>query len=223
MNRKHATTLAAPLVGMCALLAAPLVAADGLAMTGKASTLGLGLELSGPRDHFNARAGVNYFDYSYSDEYENIDYDLDLELRSVAAFLDWHPAGGSFRLTSGMLFNQNELAAEAKPDGSYDIGGTQYPAALVGDLTGDIGFDDYAPYLGLGWATDNASDGGFGMSVDLGVAYQGSPDVELAASGPISADPGFQADLEAEQQALADDLEDYKYYPVVAVGFSYRF
>lgn len=213
-----------PVIGIAALLTAPLTQADGLAMSGKAGTLGLGVEVSGgPGAHFNARVGANYFDYDYSDEYENIDYDMELDLRSVAAMLDWHPAGGSFRLTGGMLFNQNEIHAEAKPEGSYEIGGTDYPAALVGDLTGDIGFDDYAPYVGLGWASGNGGDGGFGMSLDLGVAYQGSPDVALAASGPIAADPGFQSDLAAEQQALADDLEDYKYYPVVAVGFNYRF
>ena len=219
MNRTLVSALA-----LTALLGAPQVGADGLVATAKAGTLGLGLEVSGgPGDYFKARAGVNYFNYDFSDEYENIDYDMELELRSVAGLLDWHPAGGSFRLTSGMLFNENELAADAKPDRTYEIGGTEYPAALVGDLTGDIHFDAYAPYVGLGWATDNGSDGGFGLSVDLGVAYQGSPDVELAASGPIAADPGFQANLAAEQKALADDLEDYKYYPVVAVGFNYRF
>ena len=213
-----------PALAMTALLGAPQVGADGLAVTAKAGTLGLGLELSGgPSDYFNARAGINYFDYDYSDEYENIEYDMELELRSVAGLLDIHPAGGGFRLTGGMLFNENELAAKAKPDDTFEIGGTEYPAALVGDLTGQIDFDDFAPYVGLGWASDNGGDGGFGMSVDLGVAYQGSPDVALAASGPISSDPMFQEDLEAERQALADDLEDYKYYPVVAVGFNYRF
>jgi hypothetical protein len=219
MIRKLSTLFA-----ITAVLASSPAQSDGLAATLKAGTLGLGLELSGgPGNYVNARAGVNYFDYDYSDEYESIDYNLELELRSIAALLDWHPVGGSFRLTSGMLFNQNELAAVAKPSEFYDIDGTEYPAALVGDLKGDIGFDDYAPYVGLGWATDNGGDGGFGMSVDLGVAYQGSPDVRLTASGPLAGDPVFQADLEAERQALADDLEDYKYYPVVALGFNYRF
>ncbi len=212
------------LLAITTVLASSPALSDGLAATLKAGTLGVGLELSGgPGKYVNARAGVNYFDYDYSDEYESIDYSLQLELRSVAALLDWHPVGGSFRLTSGMLFNQNELAADAKPSDFYEIDGTRYPAALVGDLSGDIGFDDYAPYVGLGWATDNGGDGGFGMSVDLGVAYQGSPEVRLTASGPIAGDPVFQADLEAERQALADDLEDYKYYPVVALGFNYRF
>jgi len=214
----------APVISVAVLLAAPSVQADGLAVTAKAGTLGLGVELSGgASNQFNARLGANYFDYDFSEEYEGIDYDMELELRSVAALLDWHPAGGSFRFTGGMLFNKNELAADAKPDGSYEIGGTEYPAALVGDLTGDVDFDIHAPYVGFGWATDNGGDGGLGMSLDLGVAYQGSPDVVLAASGPISADPGFQADLYQEQQALADDLDEYKYYPVVAVGFNYRF
>jgi hypothetical protein len=213
------------LVALTAALAAPLVAAaEGLTATAKAGTLGLGLELSGgPGRYLIARGGVNYFDYDFSHDYENIDYDLEFELRSVAALLDWHPAGGSFRMTSGMLFNRNELAADAKPEDFYDIDGTMYPAELVGDLSANVGFDDYAPYVGLGWATNNGIDGGFGLSVDLGVAYQGSPEVQLTASGPLAADPGFQADLDAERRALADDLDEYEYYPVVALGFNYRF
>lgn len=214
----------APALALGIALAAPAVQADGLAATVKAGTLGLGVELSGgPGRHLNGRAGVNYFDYDFSHDYENIDYDVDLELRSVAALLDWHPAGGGFRLTGGMLFNRNELNTRAKPADFYEIDGTQYPAALVGDLTGQAEFDDFGPYVGLGWATDNGGDGGFGLSVDLGVAYQGSASVDLAATGPLAADPEFQARLDAERAGIQDDLDDYRYYPVVALGFNYRF
>lgn len=212
----------APVISVAILLAAPSAQAEGLAVIVDAGTLGV--EFSGKTsNHFNSRADADYFGYDFSDELKGIDRDLKLEPRAVASILDWHPAGGSLQFSGGMLFNQNELAADAKPDESPEIDGIEYPAALVGELTGDVDFDIYAPYVGLGWATDSGSDGGLGMSLDLGVAYQGRSDVTFAASGPLSADPGLQADRIRDQRVPADDLDDYKYYPVVAVGFNYRF
>ena len=64
MNRTLVSALA-----LTALLGAPQVGAEGLAVTAKAGTLGLGLEFSGGfNSYLNARAGINYFDYDFSEE-----------------------------------------------------------------------------------------------------------------------------------------------------------
>ena len=39
----------------------------------------------------------------------------------------------------------------------------------------------------------------------------------------LASDPLFQQQLATEAQALEDDLEEFKYYPVVAVGLTYKF
>ena len=66
----------APALALGIALAAPAAQADGLAATVKAGTLGLGVEFSGgPGRHVNGRAGINYFNYDFSHDYENIDYD----------------------------------------------------------------------------------------------------------------------------------------------------
>jgi hypothetical protein len=93
----------------------------------------------------------------------------------------------------------------------------------VGALSGKVDFDDIAPYVGIGWDTTFGKDNCFGLVFELGVLYQGSPDVNLVSSGPIASDPTFQAELAKETAALQDDLDEYKFYPVVAVGLSYRF
>jgi hypothetical protein len=59
----------------------------------------------------------------------------------------------------------------------------------------------------------------------LGAFYQGSPKVGLKATfvNPALVPPTFAADLEAERQKTEDDLKNYKVYPVLAFGVSYRF
>ena len=53
--------------------------------------------------------------------------------------------------------------------------------------------------------------------------FQGSPTANLSATGPIASDPGFQADLAKEENNLQDDLDNFEYYPVISIGFNYRF
>jgi hypothetical protein len=39
----------------------------------------------------------------------------------------------------------------------------------------------------------------------------------------LGLDPNFQDALEAERQALEDDLSDFKAWPVISLGFVYKF
>jgi len=106
---------------------------------------------------------------------------------------------------------------------TYDINGVSYSAAQVGNLRGNVDFNSIAPYLGIGWGNPFGSGGNWSFSCDLGVVFQGSPNVSLAADGQFADDPAFQANLEAERRDLEDELDSYKYYPVVSLGVTYRF
>jgi len=190
----------------------------------KASTLGLGLEVERSfSDLISGRIGVNYFTYDYSGTEDDIEYDFDLNLMSLSALLDWHPFKGSFRISVGAIYNGNELDAKAKTSGTYDIGDSTYTGAQLGTLKGKIDFDDIAPYLGLGWDTSFGKNKAFGFLFELGVIYQGSPKVDLSADGPIASDQTFQNELAKEENNLQSDLDDFKVYPVIAIGLSYRF
>jgi hypothetical protein len=75
----------------------------------------------------------------------------------------------------------------------------------------------------------------FGLSFEVGVVYQGSPraNLNLAGSaclaGPASGcastatDSNLQASLLSEQTKLNNELTPYRFYPVVSLGFSYKF
>jgi len=190
----------------------------------KASTLGAGVELiTRITPNINGRLGGNAFSYDYDGTESNIQYDLELDLRSVSAILDWHPFSGGFRLSGGVLLNNNEVNAVATPTGSYDIGGITYNAAQVGTLSGKIDFNSVAPYAGLGWGNALGKDKRWGLVFDLGVVFQGSPNVNLTANGTSAGDPAFLARLAQEEQELKDELDEYDMYPVVSLGVTYKF
>lgn len=191
----------------------------------KAGTLGLGLELTTDlTETLNLRAGVNRFSYGYDSVESDIEYRLDLDLQSVSLLADWHLFRGAFRITGGVMRNDNELTGRSLPtDGSYEIDGQRYDAGQVGTLLMGADFDSSAPYLGIGWGNAVDTDGRWHFTSDLGVLMQGSPVVRLEADGPLRDNEDFRQALRNEEASLQEDVEDYEYYPVLSVGISYRF
>lgn len=203
------------------MLGASSIAVAEMGVGVKAGTLGYGAEFTyGINDSFNARLGLNTYSFDDTDTQDDIEYDMDMDWQSTGAYLDWHPFQGSFRLTVGYILNKNEIGMKATPSGTYDIGGTTYTDAEIGNLTGAVDFGN-GLFYGLGWG--NAGDGkGLGFILELGVLQQ-APDLSLAASGPIASDPTFQQDLSREQKDAQDDLDDFDQYPVISLGLSYSF
>ena len=214
------------MVGLCVLVFGGLGYADSgrFAVAGKLSTLGVGAEVTTRiTSNINLRFGANAFSYDYSDKESDIEYDFDLDLLSGSVLLDWYPFHGGFRLSGGVLVNQNELDMEAKPTLSYTIGSKTYTSDEVGTLEGSMDFKAVAPYAGIGWGNAVGKNKKLGFLFDLGVVFQGSPDVELVANGLLTPDPTFQADLAREEQDLKDELDKYKYYPLVAFGINNKY
>lgn len=205
------------------------VYAKNLSIGIKASTLGAGPEVEVSfLDFLGVRSGYNYWDYSYSGKKDDINYDFDLKLKSVPIFLDIHPFKGSFRLTGGILYNRNRVDAVATTSDTYEIGNRTYTGSDLGRLNGEFTFNKTSPYAGLGWDTSFGRDKVLGFVFDLGVVFSGSPKVNLYADGPIT-DPSnplynqFQQDMETEEKNLQDDLDTFKYYPVIGIGVNFRF
>ena len=198
--------------------------AQSASVAAKVSTLGLGGEGEySISDTIGIRAGFNYYTYSFSSTEGGINYSFDLNLMSVPILVDYHPFKGSFRLTGGAMYNGNNFEAPANYGFSIDIGGVTYTAADVGTLTTDIEFNSFAPYAGFGWDTTFGDDSGFGFSFDVGVLFQGEPQVSLTATGLLAADAVFLADMAAEEEELQNSLYNFTIFPVVSVGINYRF
>jgi hypothetical protein len=188
------------------------------------TTSGPGAELiTKLTSNINFRFGVHGLSLDLDGTESDIDYDFEADLLCFSGLIDWHVFGNSFRITGGIVVNESEVDLEAEPAATLEIGDTTYTAAQIASLTGNLGFDNIAPYVGIGWGNPFTSKKRWGFMFDLGVAFTGPADLDLSASGPLAEDPTFLANLERERQDVEDDLDNFKFFPVLALRFFYRF
>ena len=228
-TRSLPSSLAIVIVTLSAL---PVAArAEGFSIGARAGTTGIGPELAfGVGPHLDVRIPLGIG--SYADVYDKtgIRYDAKLELRNALLLADFHPGGGAFRVSAGGGWDDNRLKVSApvselvrryRPDLVPFISGG------IGTIHGEATGSSFAPYLGLGWGSA-ARSSRWGLSFDVGVIYQGSPHVDLTTDlNVVSPLPGIvRTALDAatadEEQRLERELEDYEYYPVVALGIVFR-
>ena len=196
------------------------------AVSGKASTLGLGGEFTtNVVSNINARVGLNALDVDFDDEeIEDVEFDLGIDLSSFTAIADWYVFNGSFRLSGGIISMDNEVELEARglSDETVEIGDEEYTWDDVGVLYGKIESDEVAPYVGIGWGNPLTADRRWGFTCDFGVAFTDAPDVTIDARGGIEPE-GFDKELAKLQADIEDFFDDFKLYPVIALNFYYRF
>ncbi len=197
-------------------------------LSAEASTLGFGGSANWRfHDHVGARAGIAYFSYSRDrDEIEGIFYNTDLDLFSVPLALDIYPwASSSFRVSVGVLLNQNELESVVPRDpvaGNtfITIGNTAYDSQAIGNLNMNVEQDLVAPYLSIGGSFYFDKAKHWSLNGELGVVFTGEPDVTLSNSGPGVVAP---ADYALEKQQIEDWTEEFRIYPLVKISLSYSF
>lgn len=188
-------------------------------------TLGVGPELGYVfiPNTFDVRLSSGFFNYNDTQTSSGVTYNGNLTMESVSALADWHPFSGSFRLTGGLAYNGNSasLAAQPSASGTYTFNGNTYTGAQVGTANAKVSFNPVAPYVGIGWGDDSLKSG-FHFTSDIGLMYQGSPNVALSASNPTH-NAQLASDVQAAQTTLQNKLNSYQLYPVVSVGIDYRF
>ncbi len=186
------------------------------------STLGPGVSVTvGLSERVNARLG--YGSISETDEVteSGVNYDMELELKGTSLLLDWHPFGGNFRLSAGIVRNGSQVTGDAVLAGPVTIGDITYTPAQVGGLDATIDFEDNAGYLGIGWGNAVALDAGLTLGADLGVMITGSPRVDLDQVGGTITIP--ESEVVKEEESLESDIEEFEFYPIVRIGLAYHF
>lgn len=178
---------------------------------------------------------------------------LNLSAKHFAALLDFYPFGdtwflGGWRLTGG--YYMGEMHATANIAGEIDgISGDVYEFELNGtqfrymgnSVHGSAGFDwDYrGPYIGTGF--DIGLFAGLKIYLDAGVVFTNRAaqlDLNVPFAGLEINQNGTWESVEGENnplQSVVDDiiadtlsdaqsdLDDLKFYPIVKLGFMYRF
>lgn len=236
------TTL--PFVGLLTLAAClflPPVAASGQANQGgvtvgaRVGTTGYGPELTFPisrRVGGRLAAGFGSFDVDFDSKV--VTYEGQVEMQNVLAVVDLFPTGGRFRLSAGALVGDNRLSGDAPVSDILLDNGITTPPILAGMPLGSVhaesSVEEVAPYVGIGFGRGPRREGGFHLAFDLGVAYHGEPEVDLELNSPLlplAAIPALQPILDEiiarEERELAQELEEYRYFPVVALTLGYSF
>jgi len=218
-------------IGLATLITAVAASMNGVADVGVGlygGTTGAGIGITyGLTDSLNLRGTYNAYSADYDEDIDDFAYDLDLDLQSIDLLLDWHVFSG-LRLSVGVVNNANELSGTAKPrfSGSVEYGDEVFDADDIGSVNASVEFDDFAPYLGIGFGNAVGS-GHWALSLDLGVIFQGSPNVRVAALAADGVDSSIQAALDeataAEIADVEDEVDDFEYYPVLRLGIAYKF
>jgi hypothetical protein len=212
------------------------VKSSGWAVTPEVSTLGLGASVTRSiTPNLNAKIGFNAFSVGGTEIKEtDVTYKADLNLLNISTSVDYHPWKNSgFRVSGGLVFQDNKVEATAKPEGSeIKIGdnGTGYDIKELGSLKAKISFPNSpAPYLGIGWGNAVRPGQRWGFSVNLGAMFVGSPKVSLTPDFGTLAPEGspirkeIKISVDSEEKKLEKDLNWLSVYPVFSLGVSYQF
>lgn len=192
----------------------------------KVGTNGLGIELTyNIFEQINLRGGYSNLEYSDDVDTTDVEYDADFEMDGVFLFADWHPFDSSFRVSAGLYnFFNSELTGDAEVlSGTITINDVTYNASDLGFLEAEIEYDTVAPYIGIGWG-NAVGNHDWTFTIDLGVLYLGSPDVDInyGCNVPALCDD-IDDDVQAEKDELEDEAEDYEWWPVLNLGIAYKF
>ena len=134
---------------------------------------------------------------------------LEIDWASAQLLGDWYPSTGGFRLTGGVVANNNKITVS----GTSSV--NNKPATINAEIKMSNGI---APYLGLGYSAKPKEAKGFGFVLDLGVMAQ-TPKATLVATGTGVT----KADTDAQLAKVQDAIDKFKVMPVFGIGISYAF
>jgi hypothetical protein len=207
----------------------------------KGSLLGWGLEMAVPVTHrTNVRAGFNMLSYSRGFDKDGVDYAGQLGFKTVEAHYDIFPFAGGFHISPGLLtYIGNPITATAAVTGSqsFTLGGTTYYSDSTTPITGTgkINFNRASPMATLGWGNlVPRNHKHFIVPFEIGAAFQGSPKATLNLAGnvcespgvncrSVATDSGVQSNIQSEQTKINNSLSIFKAYPIISLGFGYKF
>jgi hypothetical protein len=200
-----------------AIVAAALAATAGVAQAGgvgvRAGTTGVGVDLGGDvLPTLGWRLGVSAMNVNTHVDTNDVRYDAKAKVLTGSLLLDWSPLG-PFRISGGFMPNRNKIDLTGQPSS-----GSSLPPGS--SLTGEVKPErSFAPYLGVGYG--NVWTRGVNFYFDLGIMFQGSPQVSLSCQSANPADcAAAQGRLEEERQRVQDKVDRYKYYPVANIGLT---
>ncbi|MBB6142243.1 hypothetical protein HNQ77_000181 [Silvibacterium bohemicum] len=207
------------------------------------SPLGIGVGVAAPVTRStNLRLGWNFFNYSLTGTDDGANYAGHLHFRSLQASADWFPFHGSFHVSPGLLFNnQNRVTAQGGIAGgtSFTLNDVNYYSDNADPVfgSGSVHFKSVAPMFTAGWGNwvSRREHKHLTFPFEAGFAYTGEATVKLNLQGSVCNDPGnlycgqiatdpsVQANINGQIAKLQKDLQWIRFYPIISGGVVYKF
>jgi hypothetical protein len=204
-----------------------------------ANSLGAGFEVSTPvARRFDVRGGANITSFGYEFDVDGLHYDSRIQLRSGNLRLDWFPRHRNFHISPGILYANNYVDAPSHvPAGAqFTLGDDNFVNSVDDPVHGHASLvfpRRVSPMVTAGFR--NILPGQhrhIAVPLEFGVAFTGSPKIDVTLAGRACQQDGcfnFEENEEA-QQSLRDEVRDINntlssipVYPIVSIGFGYRF
>ncbi len=194
-------------------------------------TLGVGANFAMPiNKNLQARLNINGLKVNKTKSKDGIKYNASLKLFTAGLLLDYYPwESSTFHISTGAYYDNNKVTGNAvRASGAYTVNGHTYQEDIVKRIDADLKFNKFAPYLGLGWG-GKLNSSGWSWNLDIGVMYHGKPEFKLTPYKGADANSYINIwnqavnDIKQQEATTQSDVKKYKFYPVVSVGFIYRF
>ena len=208
--------------------AASAQSSERFAVGVNAGTTGVGVEgqFRASRN-INLRLAADFFSYDEEFSTDDVDYQGEIEFNTIGGFIDLHPFDNAFFVSGGVYGGDRSVNFQASSTASAEIGDVVFTPEQIGQLTGEADFGDAAPFLGLGYNNTFRTAGPIGFKALVGAAFGDSPQVQLRRTGgatlPAAIQTSLNAELRKEERELQEEAEDFKTFPVIQLGLSYRF
>ena len=149
-------------------------------------------------ERLDIRFGVNRQD-SVALRPQREGFALDDESLQFSTLIDYSLHESGLRMTGGAVVGEDWLSTDS-------IG------------TPRIDNPDMQTYLGVGWDNDFGTQGRFGLSLDMGLAFEGLNDTTIEGGEPAVNDAAPSDDA-----SLGTAFESFRYTPSFSAGIEYRF
>lgn len=193
------------------------------------STVGPSLEFSAHyNDYVDVRLFGSYMKLGKDIHTKIIDYNTTLNLHTAGVIIDTFPLDNGFKVSSGLLYNDNKIKFKAVAGKDLTLFGRTYTKEQVGEVRGKVDFMKASPYIGLGWDSKRQAypkTSKWRFKIDGGVLFQGPPRADLTFSGALATvDSNTSRQLQRDLRKNVEDLVDkpwVEYYPFINLAFGY--
>lgn len=217
-----------------------------IAFGGGISAMGVHLEAAvNANRYMNIRGVGNIFKYSLDNlDTNGMTLNGKLNLATGGLSVDVYPwPNHGFRLSPGVLFyNQNTAHADVTVDAgtSFSLNDYTYYASKTNPVTGygNLGLNTNNPAFTMttGWGNIISRRGGhWSFPFEIGAAFMGTPAIDFALNGGqvcdangqncvnVATDPDVQSNLQAQIAKYKNDVDPFRYYPILSFGVAYNF